>query len=38
MAANRLAFSFGPTDAAESHFRVRVLHRENRRQGKGLGG
>lgn len=38
MRANRLTFGFVPADAAERHFRLGILHRENMRQGKRLGG
>ena len=38
MAADRLAVRIGPTDTAECHFRVGVLHGENRRQREGFGG
>src|SRR5262249_44615228 len=37
MAAYRLAFGFGPTDATEGYFGLRVLHGENGRQRKALG-
>jgi hypothetical protein len=36
--ADRSAIGIGPTDAPEGHFRVRILHLKNARQGKGLGG
>ena len=38
MRANWLAFGFGPTDTAEGHFRLGILHRENLRQREAFSG